>query len=70
MLTIATVIAAAVILLLLPRSVRIVQQGLVGVVKRFGQFHSIRPSGMTFLIPFVDNMTTIDVRETPRTGDR
>src|ERR1700746_1074961 len=70
MLTIGIVIVAAVIVLLIPRSVRIVQQGLVGVVKRLGQFHSIRPSGVTFLIPFVDNMTTIDVRETPRTGDR
>ena len=70
MITIATVVIAVVVLLLLPRSVRIVQQGLVGVVKRLGQFHSIRPSGVTFLIPFVDNMTAIDVRETPRTGDR
>src|SRR6202521_915748 len=70
MATIVTVIIAAVVMLLLPRSVRIVQQGLVGAVKRLGQFHSIRPSGVTFLIPFVDNMVTIDVRETPRTGDR
>ena len=70
MLTIVIVTVAALIVLLIPRSVRIVQQGLVGVVKRLGQFHSIRPSGVTFLIPFVDNMTTIDVRETPRTGDR
>ena len=70
MLTIATVIVAGVILLLLPRSVRIVQQGSVGVVKRLGRYQSIRPSGVTLLIPFVDNLTTIDVRETPRTGDR
>ena len=70
MLTIVALIVAAVILLLLPRFVRIVQQGSVGVVKRLGQFHSIWPSGVSFLIPFVDNMTTIDVRETPRTGDR
>jgi regulator of protease activity HflC (stomatin/prohibitin superfamily) len=66
---IASIIVAAAIYLLL-RSVRIVQQGLVGVVKRLGQFHSIRPSGVTFLIPFVDNMVAIDMRETPRTGDR
>src|ERR1700686_2105902 len=70
MATIVTVIFAPVVMLLLPRSVRIVQQGLVGVVKRLGQFHTIRPSGVTFLIPFVDKMTTIDVGETPRTGDR
>lgn len=70
MLTIVTVIVAIVILVLLPRSARIVQQGLVGVVKRLGQFHSIRPSGLTFLIPFVENLDAIDMRETPRTGDR
>src|SRR5258708_18703473 len=70
MLTIVALIVAAVVLLVIPGSVGIVQQGLGGVVKRLGQFHTIRPSGLTSLIPFVDNMTTIDVRETPRTGDR
>jgi hypothetical protein len=25
---------------------------------------------MTFLAPFVDSMVPVDVRETPRTGDR
>ena len=63
-------ILAGLLLLLLPRSFRIVQQGSVGVVKRLGRFQSIRPSGVTLLIPFVDNITTVDVRETPRTGDR
>jgi regulator of protease activity HflC (stomatin/prohibitin superfamily) len=52
------------------RSIRIVQQGFVGVVKRLGQFHSIRNPGITLLIPFVDLMATVDMRETPRTGDR
>jgi regulator of protease activity HflC (stomatin/prohibitin superfamily) len=52
------------------RSIRIVQQGFVGVVKRLGQFHSIRNPGITLLIPFVDAMATVDMRETPRTGDR
>jgi regulator of protease activity HflC (stomatin/prohibitin superfamily) len=52
------------------RSIRIVQQGFVGVVKRLGQFHSIRNPGITFLIPFIDAMATVDMRETPRTGDR
>lgn len=70
MITIATIVIAALLFLLLPRSFRIVQQGSVGVVKRLGRFQSIRPSGVTLLIPFVDNITTVDVRETPRTGDR
>ncbi|HEX6350426.1 MAG TPA: SPFH domain-containing protein [Candidatus Dormibacteraeota bacterium] len=52
------------------RSVRVIQQGLVGVVKRLGQFHSVRNPGITFLVPFIDAMVIVDMRETPRTGDR
>jgi regulator of protease activity HflC (stomatin/prohibitin superfamily) len=52
------------------RSVKVIQQGLVGVVKRLGQFHSIRNPGITFLVPFIDQMAVVDMRETPRTGDR
>jgi regulator of protease activity HflC (stomatin/prohibitin superfamily) len=52
------------------RSVRVIQQGLVGVVKRLGQFHSVRNPGITFLVPFIDAMVVVDMRETPRTGDR
>src|SRR5438270_8907833 len=52
------------------RSVRVIQQGLVGVVKRLGQFHSVRNPGITFLVPFIDTMAVVDMRETPRTGDR
>ncbi len=67
------IIAGLVVLLALVivfRSVRIVQQGLVGVVKRLGQFHSIRNPGITLLVPFIDQMAVVDMRETPRTGDR
>ena len=52
------------------RSVRVIQQGLVGVVKRLGQFQSVRQPGITFLIPFVDDIQMIEMREVPRTGDR
>jgi len=52
------------------RAVRVIQQGLVGVVKRLGQFHSVRNPGITFLVPFIDTMAVVDMRETPRTGDR
>jgi regulator of protease activity HflC (stomatin/prohibitin superfamily) len=52
------------------RTIRVIQQGTVGVVKRLGQFHSVRNPGVTFLLPFVDTMETVDMRETPRTGDR
>ena len=67
-LVIVLLIAFALIVVI--RAVRVIQQGLVGVVKRLGQFHSIRNPGVVFLIPFVDTMETVDMRETPRTGDR
>jgi regulator of protease activity HflC (stomatin/prohibitin superfamily) len=52
------------------KSVRIVQQGLVGVVTRFGEFQDVKNPGLTFITPFIESMRVIDVRETPRTGDR
>jgi regulator of protease activity HflC (stomatin/prohibitin superfamily) len=39
------------------------------VVKRLGQFHSIRQAGITFLLPMIDTQQLVDVREEPRTGD-
>jgi regulator of protease activity HflC (stomatin/prohibitin superfamily) len=67
------VIAIVVILFVLVtvfRTVRVVNQGLVGVVLRVGQFHAVRQPGLTFLLPFVDRMVMVDMRETPRTGER
>jgi regulator of protease activity HflC (stomatin/prohibitin superfamily) len=56
--------------LVIARTIRVIQQGSVGVVKRLGQFHSVRNPGITFLLPFADVMELVDMRETPRTGDR
>jgi len=39
-------------------------------VKRVGEFHSVRQPGVTFLVPLVDSMMLVDIRETPRTGDK
>jgi len=52
------------------RGVRIVQQGFVGVVTRFGEYKSVKNPGLTFIVPFVEQMRIVDVREMPRTGDR
>jgi regulator of protease activity HflC (stomatin/prohibitin superfamily) len=52
------------------RAVKIVQQGYVGAVKRLGQFAGVKNPGVVFLIPFLDTMVLVDMRETPRTGDR
>ncbi|HEY4027840.1 MAG TPA: SPFH domain-containing protein [Candidatus Dormibacteraeota bacterium] len=57
-------------LVIVSRTIRVIQQGLVGVVKRLGQFHTVRDPGVTFLVPFIDSMELVDMRETPRTGDR
>jgi len=58
------------VLIAVIRAVRVIQQGFVGVVKRLGQFQSVRNPGVVFLVPFVDTMELVDMRETPRTGDR
>lgn len=58
------------VLIVVVRAVRVIQQGYVGAVKRLGQFNSVRNPGVVFLIPFVDTMELVDMRETPRTGDR
>ncbi|HEY9289602.1 MAG TPA: SPFH domain-containing protein [Candidatus Dormibacteraeota bacterium] len=57
-------------IVIIARTVNIIQQGYVGIVKRAGQFHSIRQPGITFLVPLVDSMVLVDIRETPRTGDK
>src|SRR6266566_3623838 len=35
-----------------------------------GAIHSVRQPGLTFLVPLVDSMVLVDIRETPRTGDK
>lgn len=52
------------------RSMRIVQQGSVGVVKRLGEFRGIRQPGLHPLVPFIDRMSKVDMREFPMTGDQ
>ncbi|HEY5121093.1 MAG TPA: SPFH domain-containing protein [Acidimicrobiales bacterium] len=67
------VIAAVVVLVVLSgllKAIRIVQQGFVGVITRFGEFKDVKNPGLTFIIPFIEVMKIVDVRETPRTGDR
>ncbi len=72
--TITIAIVAGIIVLLaivtVAKAVRIVNQGFVGVVTRFGEFRNIREAGLAFIIPYIEDMRLVDVRETPRTGDR
>ncbi|MGD1054222.1 MAG: SPFH domain-containing protein, partial [Candidatus Dormibacteria bacterium] len=51
-------------------AVNLVQQGFNGVVTRFGRYHREVGSGVCFIWPFFDRIVRVDMRETPRTGDR
>lgn len=65
------VVVALFIIIALAQSIKVVQQGYVGVVQRFGRYvQPVRPPGVTLIRPFIDRLVRVDMRETPRTGDR
>lgn len=67
------VVAALVVLVLLIalwRSVNIIQQGFVGVVKRLGEYRDTRSPGLAVIMPFIDQLESVDMREIPVLGDR
>jgi regulator of protease activity HflC (stomatin/prohibitin superfamily) len=47
----------------LVKAARIVRQYEKGLVMRLGRYHSMASSGLTFLVPFVDDMIRVDMRE-------
>jgi regulator of protease activity HflC (stomatin/prohibitin superfamily) len=53
---------AAVVILVLSKSLKIVGQAEVLVVERLGRFHRVARSGLNVLIPFVERPRSIDVR--------
>jgi regulator of protease activity HflC (stomatin/prohibitin superfamily) len=67
---IALIVVAFFAILLVAQTVKVIQQGYVGVIKRLGQFRAIREPGLIFIVPFFDELQRVDIRETPRTGDR
>ena len=64
------IIVLGAVVLFLKSSVKVIQQGSVGVVKRLGEFRSIRQPGLALLTPFVDQMEKVDMREFPQVGDQ
>src|SRR5207253_11039254 len=44
--------------------------GYGGIFKGVGELRSVRQPGLTFLVPRGDAMGLVDIRETPRTGDK
>jgi regulator of protease activity HflC (stomatin/prohibitin superfamily) len=67
---VVVVVVVAVVGVTLKKAFKVVQQGSVGVVKRFGEFKSVRQPGIAVILPFADRMEKVDIREFPHTGDR
>jgi regulator of protease activity HflC (stomatin/prohibitin superfamily) len=59
-----------VLLAAMSSGINIVQQGTVGVVKRLGEFQRIHEPGLVLIMPFVETLQRVDMREIPRPGDR
>jgi len=55
-------VVAALLLILLPASIKIVYQYEAGVVFRLGRLEKTRGPGIRFIIPFLDRMRKIDTR--------
>jgi len=55
-------VVAALGIVVVAKSVRIIGQAEVMVVERLGSFNRVARSGLNFLIPFVERAKTIDVR--------
>jgi regulator of protease activity HflC (stomatin/prohibitin superfamily) len=71
--TAVLVIIAVVVIVLaivLGSAIRVVPQGYAGVITRFGRFRRESPAGLALITPFLDRLVRVDMRETPRTGDR
>jgi regulator of protease activity HflC (stomatin/prohibitin superfamily) len=59
-----------VLLVALRQAVNIVQQGQVGVLKRLGEYRKTHEPGLVIILPFVDSLQRVDMREIPIPGDR
>jgi regulator of protease activity HflC (stomatin/prohibitin superfamily) len=56
---------AALVVLVLAKTVRIVPQARAGIVERFGKYKNTLPAGLNVVTPFVDKVRyMIDLRET------
>jgi regulator of protease activity HflC (stomatin/prohibitin superfamily) len=59
---IGTAIVAAVAVLLVLKSIKIIGQAEVMVVERLGRFHRVARSGLNILIPFIERPRQLEVR--------
>ena len=62
--TIALVVIAVVVLLVIGRTIRIVPQARAGIVERFGRYQRTLTPGLNVVLPFVDRLRPmLDLRE-------
>src|SRR5262250_1759168 len=61
--TILLVVFVIFALITVARAARIVNQYEKGIVMRFGKFHGLTESGLTFIMPFTDTIVRVDMRE-------
>jgi regulator of protease activity HflC (stomatin/prohibitin superfamily) len=50
-------------LVALAKGARTVKQYEKGIITRLGKYHGMAPSGLTFIVPFVDDIMRVDMRE-------
>src|SRR5215469_15545232 len=50
-------------LVTLAKGARTVRQYEKGLITRLGKFHGMAPSGLTFIVPFIDDIVRVDMRE-------
>jgi regulator of protease activity HflC (stomatin/prohibitin superfamily) len=67
---VVAILIVIVILAAFRGSVNIVQQGQVGVVTRLGEYKLIHEPGLAIIMPFIDSLQAVDMREIPVPGDR
>ena len=55
--------ALLMVLFILIRAARIVNQYEKGIIMRLGKFHGLASSGLTIIVPFTDTLLRVDMRE-------
>lgn len=62
--TVILLIVLLFVIIILARTVRVIPQSRVGIIQRLGNYIRTAPSGLTFIVPFVDVMLPLtDLRE-------
>lgn len=51
------------VIITLFKAVKIIKQGEKGVILRLGKFRSVVDPGLNFVIPYIESLITVDVRE-------